>query len=62
MTNKSMSLSAMSFSFGYITQEKTYKALENLDKKKTCKEIDIPVKIIKSRKDIFSFLFSFPQN
>ena len=62
MTNKSMSLSAMSFSFGYITQEKTYKALQNLDKKKTYQENDIPVKIIKSRKDIFSFLFSFPQN
>ena len=26
----------MSFSFGYTTQEKTYKILQNLDKKKTC--------------------------
>ena len=29
MTNK-----GMSFSFGYTTQEKSYKALQNLDKKK----------------------------
>ena len=36
----------MSFSFGYATQEKTYKALQNLDKKKTCQENDITVKII----------------
>ena len=50
MTNK-----GMSFSFGYTTQEKTYKALQNLDKKKTCQENDIPIKIIKSHKDIFSY-------
>ena len=43
----------MSFSFGY-TKEKTYKALQNLDKK-TCQENDIPVKIIKSHKDMFSY-------
>ena len=42
----------MSFSFGYTTQERTYKTLENLDKKKTCQEHDILVKI-KSHKDIF---------
>ena len=45
----------MSFFFGYTTQEKTYKALQNLDKKKTCQENDISVKIIKSHKDIFSY-------
>ena len=39
MTNK-----GMSFSSGYATQEKTYKALQNLDKKKICQENDIPVK------------------
>ena len=50
MTNK-----GMSFSFGYTTQEKTYKALQNLDKKKTWQENDIPVKIIKSHNDIFSY-------
>ena len=50
MTNK-----GMSFSFRYTTQEKTYKTLENLDKKKTCQEHDIFVKIIKSHKDIFSY-------
>ena len=42
MTNK-----GMSFSFGYTTQEKNYKALQNLDKKKACQENDIPVKILK---------------
>ena len=50
MTNK-----GMSFSFSYTIQEKTYKALQNLDKKETCQENDIPVKIIKSYKDIFSY-------
>ena len=44
----------MSFSFGYTTQEKTNKGLQNLDKKKTCQENDTPVKIIKLHKDIFS--------
>ena len=29
--------------------------MQNLDQKKTCKENDIPVKIIKSHKDIFSY-------
>ena len=50
MTNK-----GMSFSFCYTTQKETYKTLQNLDKKKTCQENDIPVKIIKSHKDIFSY-------
>ena len=45
----------MSFSFGYTTQEKTYKTLQNLGRKKTCQENDIPVKIIKSHKDIFCY-------
>ena len=44
----------MSFSFDYATQEKTYKTLQNLDKKKTCHEKDIPVKTIKSQNDIIS--------
>ena len=47
----------MSFSFRYTTQEKTYKTLKNLDKKKTCQENDISVNIIKSHKDIFFTLF-----
>ena len=50
MTDKSMS-----FSFGNTTEEKTYKTLQNLDKKKTCRENDIYIKITKSRKDIFSY-------
>ena len=44
----------MSFSFNYATQEKTYKTLENLIRKKACQENNIPVKIIKSHNDIFS--------
>ena len=43
----------MSFSFSYTTQEKNYKALQKLDKKKKCQENDFPVKIIKSHNDIF---------
>ena len=46
---------SMPFSFGYTTQEKTYKTLQNLDKKRTCQENDILVKIIKSHKDTFSY-------
>ena len=34
MTNK-----GMSFSFGYTTQEKTYKALQNVDKKQHAKKM-----------------------
>ena len=36
---------SMPFSFGYATREKTYKTLQNLDKKRTCQENDILVKI-----------------
>ena len=50
MTDKDMSIS-----FGYTAQEKTDKTLQNLDKKKTCQENDIHVKIMKSHKDIFSY-------
>ena len=50
MTDKDMSIS-----FGYTVQEKTYKTLQNLDKKKTCQENDIHVKIMNSHKDIFSY-------
>ena len=48
-----MTEKGMSFSFGYTAQEKTDKALQNLDKKKACQENDIPVKIIKSNKNIY---------
>ena len=44
----------ISFCFNYTTQEKTYKTLQNLDKRKTWQENDIPVKIIKSHNGIFS--------
>ena len=49
-----MTEKGMFFSFSYTTQEKIYKVLQNLDKKKTCLENDIPLKIIKSHNDIFS--------
>ena len=39
MTNK-----GMPFSLGYTIQEKTDKALQNLDHKKTCQKNDIPLK------------------
>ena len=34
-----MSNKGMSFSFSYTAQEKTYKTLQNLDKKKTYEEM-----------------------
>ena len=53
----------MSFSFGYATQEKTYKTLQNLSKKKTCHENEIPVKIwyqkLLSRQYLSRFLQDF---
>ena len=49
-----MANKGMSFSFGYTTREKPYRARQNLEKKKICQENDIPVKILKSHKDIFS--------
>ena len=55
-TKEFMTVKGMPFSFGYTTQDKTYKTLQNLDKKKTYQENDIPVKIIKSHKDIFSYV------
>ena len=45
----------MSFSFKYTAQEKVYKTLQNLVKKKTRQENDILVKIIKSHYDTFSY-------
>ena len=54
-TKEVMTGKGMSFSFVYNTQEKTYKTLQNLDKKKTCHEKDIPVKTIKSQSDIFPY-------
>ena len=45
----------MTFSFNYTAQEKVYQTRQNLDKKKTCQENDILVKIIKSHYDTFSY-------
>ena len=52
MTDKGMSFS---FSYTYYSRKKTHKALQNLDKKKRQKD-DVPVKIIKSHNDIFSYI------
>ena len=52
---KFMTDKGMSFFFSYTTQEKNYKTLQTLDKKKTCQENDIPVKFIKLYNDIFSY-------
>ena len=54
-TKAFMTEKGMSFSFTYTAQEKTFKTLQNLDKKKTFQENDIPVKIIKSHNYIFSY-------
>ena len=44
----------ISLCFSCATQEKNYKTLQNLDKKKTCQKNDIPIKIMKTHDDIFS--------
>ena len=43
------------FMTDYTTQEKTYKTLQNLDKKKAYQENGVPLKIIKPHNDIFSY-------
>ena len=42
------------FSFKFIDKPKISKETNKLDKKKACEEHDIPVKLIKSSKDLFS--------
>ena len=42
------------FSFNFETKNKVLAEIHNLDKKKSCQESDIPVKIIKDNIDIFS--------
>ena len=59
------------FSFEFVDKPKIFKEINKLDEKKTCQEHDIPVKLIKSNKDLFShfiyhnfsnslFSFNFP--
>ena len=42
------------FSFEFIDKTKISKEINKLDKKKACQEHDIPVKLIKSNKDLSS--------
>ena len=42
------------FSFEFVDKPKISKEINKLDKKKACQEHDIPVKLIKSNKDLFS--------
>ena len=49
-----MSVKDLQFSFNFETKNKILAEIHNLDKKKACKESDIPVKIIKDNIDIFS--------
>ena len=48
------------FSFEFVDKPKISKKINKLDEKKACQEHDIPVKLIKSNKDLF-ILFYIPQ-
>ena len=41
------------FSFEFVDKPKISKEINKLDEKKACQEHDIPVKLIKSNKDLF---------
>ena len=42
------------FSFKFVDKPKVSKELNKLDRKKACQELDIPIKLIRSNKDLFS--------
>ena len=42
------------FSFEFVGKPKISKEINKLDRKKSCHKYDIPVKLIKSNKDLFS--------
>ena len=44
----------LNFSFEFVDKPKISKEINKLDGKKACQEHDIPVKLIKSNKDLFS--------
>ena len=44
----------LNFSFEFVNKPKISKEINKLDGKKACQEHDIPVKLIKSNKDLFS--------
>ena len=45
----------LKFSFEFVDKLKTSKEINKLDGKKACHEHDVPVKLIKSNKDLFSY-------
>ena len=61
------------FSFEFVDKPKVSKELNKLDRKKACQELDIPIKLIRSNKDLILNLYTtnsitpcsvliFPQN
>ena len=44
----------LNFSFEFVDKPKISKEIDKLDGKKPCQEHDIPVKLIKSNKNLFS--------
>ena len=48
----------LSFSFEFVNKPKISKEINKLDGKEACQEHDIPVKLIKSNKDLFFILYT----
>ena len=48
----------LKFSFEFVDKPKISKEINKLDGKKVCQEYDIPVKLIKSNKDLFLILYT----
>ena len=46
----------MHFSFEFVDKPKISKEVNKLDRKKACQKHNIPVKLIKSNKDLFSYI------
>ena len=52
----------LNFSFEFVNKQKISKEVNKLDSKQACQEPDIPVKLIKLNKDLFShFIYHIPQ-
>ena len=50
------------FSFEFFDKQEISKEINKLDEKKACQEHDIPVKLIKSNKDLFSHFIYYNFN
>ena len=48
----------LNFSFEFVDKPKISKEINQLNGKKACQEHDIPVKLIKSNKDLFLILYT----